>query len=407
LRRSDHSIAPADITQRDTAHTSAAWLSRLTLTDFRNYARAAILAGPGPVVVTGLNGAGKTNMLEAVSLLSQGRGLRAVPFAELTRLGAGDDAPGWAVAARLQTQDGERHIGTGLTGTLRGAETSARAVRIDGRPAAPGALGKHLRIVWLTPAMHGLFTGPAADRRRFLDRMIETHDPSFRRLAGRFERAMRQRNRLLEEGGSLSLLHALEMQMTESGVALAAGRLQFLEQLAGIIERKWGQPAAHAFPAPQLALEGRLEAALAAQPAVDVEDAYAHELAASRDRDRAAGRTLIGPHRSDLLVFLRDKQMPARHCSTGEQKALLVGLIFAHAELVRQSWGAPPLILLDEIAAHLDEARRAALFAQIEALSAQAWLTGTDRSAFSALDGTAQFFVARDGTIEPEHTQMC
>ena len=388
--------------------TCGAWLSRLMMTDFRNYARASISLHPGPVVLTGANGAGKTNLLEAVSLLSQGRGLRGVPFADLTRLGASEPQAGWAVSAELHTRDGAMRIGTGLVASARsGADKGARAVRIDGRPASSGALGAQLRIVWLTPAMHGLFTGAAADRRRFLDRMIETHDPAYRRLAARFERAMRQRNRMLEDGGSPSLLSGLELQMAESGVAVAAGRLQLLEQLAGMIERKCGGQSAPAFPAPQLALEGTLEAALADHPAVDVEDAYARDLHARRERDRAAGRTLSGPHRSDLLVFLRDKQMPARHCSTGEQKALLVGLIFAHAELVRRSWGAPPLVLLDEIAAHLDEARRAALFAEIEALSAQAWLTGTDRSAFSALDAKAQFFVARDGRIEQERTQVC
>jgi len=384
--------------------TPRSWLSRLSLNAFRNYASASLDLGPEPVVLTGQNGAGKTNVLEAVSLLSHGRGLRGAPFSELCRYGAGQG--GWAVNGRLHVGDAETVIGTGLRPTAD-ENRAARAVRIDGVPAQPGALAEHVRIVWLTPSLYSLFTGPASDRRRFLERVIISLDPHHRRLASQFERAMRQRNRLLERGGEPSLLDGLELQMAEAGVAIAAARRDTLAQLSAVIARKWLDGANAAFPAAKLELDGRLENALESEAAVDVEDHYARELAAFRERDRAAKRTTIGPHRSDLIVTHRPKAMPARICSTGEQKALLVGLALAHAELVRAVSGAAPLILLDEIAAHLDAERRAAMFAEIEALSAQAWMTGTDREVFAPLDAKANFFVVDQGVITPEQATIC
>lgn len=393
-----------DARSPEVAELPHAWLSRLSVTAFRNYAAAKLSLGPEPVVLTGQNGAGKTNILEAVSLLSHGRGLRSAPFSELCRYGGSGTS--WTVSGRLHVGDAETTIGTGVRPTAEENRT-ARAVRINGASAQPGALAEYVRMVWLTPALYSLFTGAASERRRFLERVIISLDPHHRRLAAQFERAMRQRNRLLEIGGEASLLDGLELQMAEAGVAIAAARRDALAQLTAVIARKWPEGANAAFPAAKLELDGRLENALASEAAVDVEDAYARELAAYRDRDRAAKRTTLGPHRSDLIVTHAPKGLPARICSTGEQKALLVGLVLAHAELVRAISGAAPLILLDEIAAHLDSERRAAMFAEIEALSAQAWMTGTDRAVFAPLDGKANFFVVDQGVIAPEDQGIC
>jgi DNA replication and repair protein RecF len=388
----------------EAAETPRAWLSRLNLTAFRNYASANLSLSPAPVVLTGENGAGKTNILEAVSLLSHGRGLRSAPFSELCRYGA--PGSGWTVSGRLHVGEMDTTIGTGIRPT--GDEgRAARAVRIDGAPAQPGTLADYVRMIWLTPALYSLFTGAASERRRFLERVIISLDPHHRRLTAQFERAMRQRNRLLEIGGEASLLNGLEMQMAEAGVAIAAARRDALAQLTAVIARKWPDGTNAVFPAAKLELHGRLENALESEAAVDVEDAYARELAATRERDRAAKRTTLGPHRSDLIVTHAPKGLPARICSTGEQKALLVGLVLAHAELVRALSGAAPLILLDEIAAHLDAERRAAMFAEIEALAAQAWMTGTDRNVFAPLDTKANFFVVDQGVITPEQPGMC
>jgi len=376
-----------------------AWFARVNLDAFRNYASAHLSLGPEPVVLTGQNGAGKTNILEAVSLLSHGRGLRGAPFAELCRYGASQS--GWTVSGRLHVGEAETAIGTGLRPTSDESRAT-RAVRIDGVPAQPGALADYVRMVWLIPALYTLFTGPASERRRFMERVVISLDPHHRRLTAQFERAMRQRNRLLELGGEASLLDGLELQMAEAGVAIAAARRDALAQLSAVIARKWPDTANTAFPAAKLELDGRLENALESEAAVDVEDGYTRELAATRERDRAAKRTTLGPHRSDLIVTHAPKGLPARICSTGEQKALLVGLVLAHAELVRAVSGAAPLILLDEIAAHLDAERRTAMFAEIEALSAQAWMTGTDRAVFAPLDGKANFFVVDQGVISPE-----
>jgi len=389
---------------REAPPVPRAWLSRLSVTAFRNYAEAFLALGPSPVVLTGQNGAGKTNILEAVSLLSHGRGLRGAPFSELCRYGA--PGAGWTVSGRLHIGDAETIIGTGVRPTADESRAS-RAVRIDGAPAQPGALAEYLRMVWLTPSLYSLFTGAASERRRFLERIIISLDPHHRRLTAQFERAMRQRNRLLDIGGEASLLDGLEMQLAETGAAIAAARRDALAQLTAVIARKWPGGANAAFPAARLELDGRLENALETQAAVDVEDAYARELAATRERDRAARRTTLGPHRSDLIVTHTPKGLPARICSTGEQKALLVGLVLAHAELVAAVSGAAPVILLDEIAAHLDAERRAAMFTEIEALSAQAWMTGTDRGVFAPLDDKANFFVVDQGVITPEQPGMC
>jgi DNA replication and repair protein RecF len=383
------------------AASSRVWVERIQLTDFRNYAGLSLSVGPAPVVLTGPNGSGKTNLLEAVSLLTSGQGLRKAPYPELTRLGR----PTWAVAGRLATPLGPVDIGTGLAAdadALGRATRIGRIVRIDGETqSGSGALADHVEMIWLTPAMDGLFTGPASDRRRFLDRLISGLDPNYRALLGQFERAMQQRNRLLaDEVRDGARFEGFERIMAEAGVAVAAARAVAAAELASAIAARRDAARGALFPWAELALVGTLEAGLAARPAVDVEDDYVGLLAAERERDRAAGRTLEGPHRSDLVVGHGPNEMPAKVCSTGEQKALLIGLVLAHCDLVRQRrQGAAPILLLDEIAAHLDPVRRAALFEEILAMGSQTWMSGTDPEAFAGLEGRAQFHRVEGGEV--------
>jgi DNA replication and repair protein RecF len=379
------------------------WIERLTLTQFRNYERLTLAAGPRPVVLTGANGAGKTNLIEAVSLLAAGQGLRRAPFADLVRASAGPSTT-WAIASRLHTMHGVRDIGTGLAPNAADAERAGRIVRIDGEThKGSGVLAEHVEMVWLTPAMDGLFTGAAGERRRFLDRLILTFDPGYRARLGHFERAMASRNRLLtDDVRDPARFSGLEHVLAETGVAIAAARAELVAALAGVIAARRSRAPDSPFPWALLALEGPIEESLASQPAVEIEEAYRRRLAANRERDRAAGRMLDGPHRSDFIVGHGPKDMPARLSSTGEQKALLVGLILAHAELIcRRNGGSAPILLLDEIAAHLDPERRAALFGEILELGTQAWMTGTDHEAFSALVGRADILRVSSGRITP------
>ncbi|WP_214471497.1 DNA replication/repair protein RecF [Mesorhizobium sp. dw_380] len=369
-------------------------ISKLTLTNFRNYAALAIDLAAGPVVFSGDNGAGKTNLLEAISFLTPGRGLRRAPYADVAREG-GDG--GFALHARLDGPDGQIEIGTGISG---GEGEVGRRVRINGATARSAEdMLEWLRVVWLTPAMDALFTGPAADRRRFLDRLVLAIDPGHGQRALDYEKAMRGRNRLLTEGSRDDRwFEAIETQMAETGVAIAAARAELVRLLAAMIDRL---PDAGPFPQADIGLSGDLEADLARAPAVDVEARFRRALADGRDRDRAAGRTLEGPHRSDLVVRHRPKAMPAELCSTGEQKALLVGIVLSHARLTGEMSGLTPILLLDEIAAHLDGGRRAALFSILEELNCQAFMTGTDAALFSSLQGRAQFLTVDHGTVGP------
>jgi DNA replication and repair protein RecF len=374
------------------------WIERLSLTDFRSHAVLTLAAGPGPVVLTGPNGAGKTNLLEAISLLSPGSGLRRANYAELGRIGGSGD---WAVAARINAPLGGMDVGTGQRADASGRQ--GRIVRIDGEDASPGALAGHVDIVWLTPAMDGLFMGPASERRRFLDRLVLCFDASHAATSARYERAMRQRNRLLEDGArDGALFDGLEIQIAETGAAIAAARLSAVAALSAMSHARRSRDAASPFPWFGLALEGTLEQELERRPAVEVEDRYRERLARDRERDRMAGRMLEGPHRSDLVVAHGPKDMPARLSSTGEQKALLMGLVLAHAALIaeRGDRGAP-ILLLDEVAAHFDETRRAAMFDEILALGAQAWMTGAEPTAFAGLTGRARFAHVADGRATP------
>ena len=368
-------------------------LTRLRLTNFRNYQTLDLDIEPRSVVFAGDNGAGKTNLLEAISLLSPGRGLRRATYEEIAREGSGN---GFAIHAMLDGPYGETEIGTGTAGGNPGE--SVRRVRINGAPAKSAeVLLEWARVVWLTPAMDSLFTGPAADRRRFLDRLVLTIDAAHGQRAVDYEKAMRGRNRLLaEDSRDDRWLSAIEAQMAETGVSIAAARAELVRLLASMIER---MPDEGPFPQAVIALEGTLETSVADRSATEVEEGFRHALAENRARDRAAGRTLEGPHRTDLLVRHRPKDMAAEYCSTGEQKALLVGIVLSHARLAGEMAGQVPLVLLDEIAAHLDTRRRAALFSILDDIGCQAFMTGTEASLFSSLAGKAQFFTVDKGQV--------
>lgn len=373
--------------------TQKTFIQRLKLTDFRNYTQAGLVLDGRHVVLVGKNGAGKTNFMEAISLLSPGRGLRRAVLSDMPRIGA---EASFTIFASIHGMNGEADIGTGTETTEE--DNLVRRLRINGSPAkSVDDLTDHLRILWLTPAMDGLFTGPSAERRRFLDRLVLSLDPAHGRRANDFERAMRSRNRLLSEGRfDPSWLSGIEQQMAALGVAMAAARREMLGLLAGLIE---ADRQTSPFPSAELSLTGFLDE-LGDLPAFELEERYLEVLAQSRHRDAAAGRTLEGPHRADLTVRHIEKNMDAERCSTGEQKALLIGLVLAHARLVATMTGFAPILLLDEIAAHLDEGRRAALFDRIDALGGQAFMTGTDVAMFLALGERAQIVTVEDGSLD-------
>lgn len=349
-------------------------LSRLTLTDFRSYAAAALEPGPRFVLLYGDNGAGKTNLLEAVSMLAPGRGFRSVALSDMARQGGNG---GWAVAARL----GDVEIGTG---TVAGGP-ERRQVRINGAAASVNSLSEWLSILWLTPAMDRLFTGSAGERRRFLDRLVLALEPAHAHHATRYDAAMRARNKLLaEENWDDAWLASLEAAMAEHGTAIAEARTR---TVAALEERLSAAPEDE-FARAAIALEGWSGGDLASS------------LRVNRERDARAGRTTEGPHRQDLAVTHRAKQLPAARASTGEQKALLLGLVLAHAELVADRRGAPPILLLDEVAAHLDPVRRAALFARLEGRG-QVWMTATESELFAGI-GAASRYCIRDGQALPD-----
>ncbi len=369
---------------------------RLKLTDFRNYPALDLAFGPEHVVLTGENGAGKTNLLEALSYLSPGRGLRRASLGDVARAGS---SSGFAIHAWLQGANGSAEIGTGTYGTA--GESTQRHVHINGTDARNGdEMLDLVRVTWLTPAMDGLFSGPAGDRRRFIDRMVLAIDPAHGRRALDYEKSTRSRNRLLEERlADRAWLDAIESQIAATGVAIASARAECVRLLQAMIER---QDASGPFPQAVVGLAGAIDEDLRARPALDVEENFRRMLHDGRERDRAAGRTLDGPHRSDLLVRHGPKAMDAALCSTGEQKALLIGLVLAHGRLVAELAGMAPILLLDEVAAHLDERRRGALFEILDDLNGQAFMTGTDASLFAAIAGRAQFFAVSGGTISTQ-----
>ena len=361
-------------------------LTRLSLTDFRSYDHAELETGGRSVFLFGPNGAGKTNLLEAISLLSPGRGLRGSPIAELGRRAPGEAAGrAWSVSARLRAENDELGLGTGVEAPA----AARRLVRIEGETVPPSRLPDHLRLVWLTPAQDRLFLEAAGDRRRFFDRLVFAAEPAHAGHAAAYDKAMRERTRLLTEPpADPAWLSALEAQMAESGALVSTARARTLTALQAEIDDRLDRP----FPQASLGLTGEWEV-LAAQGAdfADIEARLAAALARARDRDASAGRALTGPHRGDLAVLHREKDRPAAECSTGEQKALVLNLVLAQAARLSRAESAPsPILLLDEVAAHLDASRRAGLFDEIEALSLQAFLTGVDETLFSDLKGRAR-----------------
>ncbi len=389
------------------------FLTQLQLSNFRCYDAARIDGlTAGLIVLTGPNGAGKTNILEAVSLLTPGRGLRSASTEDLQRKIAILSAEGvplsleshqaearilgpWSIAAHVETGGAMVQLGTGLD-----VATGKRVVRINGMASkAQIALSDYISCIWLTPQMDRLFLDSSGGRRRFFDKLVFTFDPGHAGRVTRYENAMAQRSKLLREGrNDPSWLKSLESQMAETGVAIAAARSDFAASLQKACNNAQNDEE-NFFPKAHIALSGTIEELLASSPAVQVEELFAYQLFQSRGRDSETGGAATGPHKTDLRVRYAAKDMPADQCSTGEQKALLIGLILAHARLMAAERGAPPILLLDEVAAHLDENRRAALFDLLIALGAQAWMTGTDVESFSAIQKRAQFWRVEQSTI--------
>jgi DNA replication and repair protein RecF len=374
-------------------------IQTLKLQNFRCYDQAALQdLQTGLIVLSGPNGAGKTNILEAISLLSPGRGLRSAGVMEIQK----NSAPSaWAVSGTLHSAYEEIKLGTGLDPASK-PNAEKRTVRINGQTErSQSAFAKYLSCVWLTPQMDRLFLDSSRDRRKFLDRLVFAFDASHAGRVTRYENALGQRSRLLKDGkNDNAWLSGLEQQMAETGVAIAAARLECVHRLQTACNN-----AEHAyFPLARLAVKGTIEELLAHTPALEVEELFKYQLRSSRTRDSHAGGAATGPHKTDLQVIYAAKNMHADQCSTGEQKALLIGIILAHARLLKAERGRTPILLLDEVAAHLDENRRRALYDILNDLGAQGWLTGTDDNLFDAIKSSAQFFTVRNSSIFGNNT---
>jgi DNA replication and repair protein RecF len=368
---------------------------RLTLTNFRNYRAAALATSDRPIVLFGPNGAGKTNLLEAISFLAPGRGLRRATLDEVAfREGDGS----WAVAAEVEGALGLATLGTGLERGLEDGAVQSRACRIDREPVtSPVAFADHLRVIWLVPAMDTLFVGAPAERRRFLDRLALAVDAEHSGRVSALERALRSRNRLLEEKlPDQHWLDAVEHETAELAVAVAGLRAETMSRLAVVLASRRGS----AFPPAEIALDGWMEKLIPAHPAIEIEERYRAVLRDNRARDAAAGRTLDGPHLTDLSVVYAEKGISAGEASTGEQKALLIGLVLAHARLIAAMTGFAPVLLLDEVVAHLDPARRRALHEELGQVGAQVWMTGADPALFAEVSGEAMMVEVSSGRLE-------
>ena len=378
-----------------TAEPDAPRVTRLILQDFRSYPALDLPVSRGLVALVGENGAGKTNLVEALSLFAAGRGLRRADLGEMARHGA----ERFAVSIFIEAAGAEHRLGVGLEPGEGGR--AVRRCRIDGADASSTAsFAEHLRLVWLTPDLDGLFRGPAGDRRRFLDRLVLAIDSRHGARVNALERALRSRNRLLEDGyADQAWLDATERELAELAVAVASARRETAERLDAqlLATRDESSP----FPFARLALIGELDELVATLPAVDAEDRYRQILRDNRGRDAAAGRTLSGPQATDLAVRHGPKDLPAESCSTGEQKALLLGLVLAHARLVEAMSGIAPLVLLDEVAAHLDPRRREALYDALSALGGQVWMTGADPALFADLGDRADLVQVSPGRVAP------
>jgi DNA replication and repair protein RecF len=375
------------------------YIARLSVRDFRCYEQAAIEADHRPVVLSGPNGAGKTNLLEALSFLAPGRGLRQARLSEIDRRNTGTPTA-WAIAARLSGPGGDCDIGTGRDPAVDENARERRLLRIDGAPQrGMTGLAERLALLWLTPQMDGLFLDSRSARRRFLDRLVASFDPGHAGRLNAYDQALAERLRLLRgeigpASGDPAWLSALEQQIAEHGIALAAARLDLVQRLGQVLAEGDG-----VFPQPDLSIIGEVEGWLDEMPALAAEDRLRHRLAEGRGLDAEAGRALTGPHRSDLYVRFARTHMPAADCSTGEQKALLIAILLGQARLMAAERGRRPLLLLDEVAAHLDDNRRRALFEALLGLGLQAWLTGTDRSLFAGFGDQAQFFAVAEARI--------
>lgn len=379
-------------------------VQRLSLTDFRCYTYARVETDARPVVLTGPNGAGKTNILEALSYLVPGRGLRGVRLSEIGRSEPGADSAvprGWAVAAKLLAGEDPLDVGTGLELDENDSQRERRVIKVDRNPVKNQTeLGRRTSALWLTPQMDRLFQEGASGRRKFVDRLIYGLDPEHAGPVAAYEHSLRSRNKVLKDaqgGGALDAawLDSIEDSMARYGVAVALRRLDAVARLHEISEADEGP-----FPGAKLALAGEMEELVAGIPALEAEDGFRRRLRDARGKDQSLGATSIGPHRSDLEVVHSAGGMPAELCSTGEQKALLVRIVLAAAVLEARERGRMPLLLLDEIGAHLDAGRRAALFDILCAMGAQAWMSGTDDQIFDALGDRGQFFHVKDARIE-------
>jgi DNA replication and repair protein RecF len=371
---------------------------RLTLSNFRNYRSASLAADERPVVLVGPNGAGKTNLIEAVSFLAPGRGLRRATLDEVAfQEGDGGDGS-WAVAAEVEGALGLATLGTGIEAPPNDDTVPQRKCRIDREPASSAAaFADHLRVVWLVPAMDSLFVGAPSERRRFLDRLALAVDADHGSRVNALDRALRSRNRLLAESRpDPHWLDAVEHETAELAVAVAAVRTETVSRMERVLAGRRDSD----FPPAELVLEGWMERLLPTHPALEVEERYRAVLRDSRARDAAAGRTLDGPHVTDLSVVYLRKNIAASAASTGEQKALLIGLVLAHARLITEMTGSTPVLLLDEIVAHLDPGRRAALHAELAQLGAQVWMTGADPAAFAEVAGRAAMIDVRSGRLD-------
>jgi DNA replication and repair protein RecF len=372
-----------------------ALVRRLTLHNFRNYHAASLDAEARTIVLVGPNGAGKTNLIEAISFLAPGRGLRRATLDEVA-FNEGDGS--WAVAAEIEGALGLATLGTGIERSDNDDATSQRKSRID-RETVPSAaaFADHLRVIWLVPAMDTLFTGAPSERRRFLDRLVLAVDAEHAGRVNALERSLRSRNRLLEEPRpDTHWLDAVEHETAELAVAVAGLRVETVRRLDGVLTSRNNAP----FPPAQIALDGWLEQLIPLHPASEIEARYREVLRDTRSRDAAAGRTLDGPHLTDLKVVYAAKEIAAADASTGEQKALLIGLVLAHARLLREMTGTAPVLLLDEVVAHLDPARRAALHGELTDLDAQVWMTGADPALFHGMMANAAVVEVRAGRLE-------
>jgi len=368
----------------------------LTLTNFRNYRTASLEAAAKTLVLVGPNGAGKTNLLEAISFLAPGRGLRRANLDEVAFV-EGDGS--WAVAAEIEGALGLTTLGTGIERPLEEGAAAQRKCRIDREPVASAAsFADHLRVVWLVPAMDTLFAGAPSERRRFLDRLVLAVDAEHASRVNALERSLRSRNRLLEEPRpDPHWLDAVEHETAELAVAVAGLRVETIRRLEGVLTNRKDS----VFPAADVALDGWMEKLIPAHPAVEIEERYRAVLRDNRGRDAAAGRTLDGPHLTDLKIVYAAKGIAAADASTGEQKALLIGLVLAHARLIAEMTSRAPILLLDEVVAHLDPARRAALHTELAQLGTQVWMTGADPALFAETGTDASMIEVASGRLEP------